>query len=115
MRSTPPRPVAPARLEQVYAAVLEFEQPGRAAVRVRGAACANGRRRRCRDGNRLLRARAHQIGELTGWSTTNAYRRNLVNRRDEPHAGAVRARLHLIGFDANLQPAVTPWRFVEAQ
>jgi len=50
-------------------------------------------------------ARAHHLGSLVTLSTTEAFNRGLLNRRDEPHTGDDQARLHLIAFDANLQPA----------
>jgi proteasome accessory factor A len=50
-------------------------------------------------------ARAHHLGRLVTLSTTEPFKRGLLNRRDEPHARDDQARLHLIAFDANLQPA----------
>jgi proteasome accessory factor A len=50
-------------------------------------------------------ARAHHLGSLVTLSTTEPYNRGLLNSRDEPHARADQARLHLIAYDANLQPA----------
>jgi len=50
-------------------------------------------------------ARAHHLGSLVTLSTTEPYNRGLLNSRDEPHSGEGQARLHLIAYDANLQPA----------
>jgi proteasome accessory factor A len=50
-------------------------------------------------------ARAHHLGSLVTLSTTEPFNRGLLNSRDESHARADQARLHLIAFDANLQPA----------
>ena len=51
----------------------------------------------------VLSQRAHHIGVLVSSSTTTAYRRPLINSRDENHAHKEMARLHLINFDASLQ------------
>ena len=48
--------------------------------------------------------RAHHIGLLVDPSTTVPFRRPLVNSRDESHADGKVARLHIIVYDANLQP-----------
>ncbi len=53
----------------------------------------------------VMSAQAHHLGEVAGLPTTIPYRRNLLNSRDEPHAHDQAARLHLIAFDTNLQPA----------
>jgi hypothetical protein len=50
-------------------------------------------------------ARAMHLGDIVTLATTEAFRRGLLNSRDEPHAGDDLARLHLIAFDTNLQPA----------
>lgn len=61
---------------------------------------------RKRNGYRYVTsARAHHLGRLTGLATTQAYDRPLLNTRDEPHADESLARLHIIAYDANLQPA----------
>src|SRR5262249_5400921 len=59
-----------------------------------------------RDGCRYVTsARAHHLGSLVTLSTTEPFNRGLLNSPDESNAGADRARLHLIAFDATLQPA----------
>jgi proteasome accessory factor A len=61
---------------------------------------------RSADGCRYMTsARAHHLGSLVTLATTEAFNRGLLNSRDEPHADGEWARLHLIAFDANLQPA----------
>lgn len=45
-----------------------------------------------------LSARAHHLSKLITLRTTEAFRRGVLNSRDEPHADDV-ARMHLIGFD----------------
>lgn len=45
-----------------------------------------------------LSARAHHLTRISSVSTTEAFRRGLLNSRREPHARTV-DRLHLIGFD----------------
>lgn len=59
----------------------------------------------CRNGKPpvfTLSQRAHHLGVLVSPSTTTAFRRPLINSRDESHGGADIARLHLINFDASL-------------
>jgi proteasome accessory factor A len=50
-------------------------------------------------------ARAHHLGSLVTLSTVEPFNRGLLNSRDEAHAADDLARLHLIAFDASLQPA----------
>ncbi len=55
----------------------------------------------------VLLSRAHHIGVLVALATTIAFRRPLVNLRDESHASGNLARLHLICFDTTLQQVGT--------
>lgn len=60
---------------------------------------------RGKEGARFLTsARAPHLGRLVTLSTTDEFERGLLNSRDESHASAGRARLHLIAYDASLQP-----------
>ena len=45
-----------------------------------------------------LSARAHHISQVTSLSTTEAFRRGILNSRREPHGKGFQ-RLHIIGFD----------------
>lgn len=58
----------------------------------------------------VLSQRAHHLGVLVSPSTTTAFRRPLINSRDESHAHKDMARLHLINFDASLQQYTTLFR-----
>ena len=60
----------------------------------------NGRRHK---GKYVLSSRARHTGMLLDSSTTRAFRRPLVNSRDESHARGNLARLHLICYDTLLQ------------
>ncbi len=73
-----------------------------AAVPVFGQGMVVPMRRGCRY---ATSARAHHIGSLVTLSTIEPFNRGLLNSRDEPHAAGDLARLHLIAFDASLQPA----------
>jgi proteasome accessory factor A len=59
-----------------------------------------------------LSARAHHLSKIRSSSTTEAFRRGLINTRDEPH-GEGCARLHLIGFDFNLLSAALLGSFLQ--
>ena len=48
-----------------------------------------------------LSSRAHHLNELITLSTTEAFRRGVLNSRREPH-GAGHERMHLIGYDFTL-------------
>ena len=59
-----------------------------------------------------LSARAHHLTKMKTLSTTEAFRRGLLNSRQEPH-GEDQERLHLIGFDFCVLSAAPMFSFLQ--